>query len=260
LRTTNVSEPVYNLRVADYRTYFVGAAEWGFAVWVHNACIPEFHATRPFHLIVRDNTTSSILFMGRISNPLELQNDVNPTVVAPNADFDGNLIVDGADFLAWQRGVGQTTGAELLDGDSDGDGDVDRSDLGCWVDTFGAVVAAAANDSSAVLSESAPAEKSMPESLSAGVLDAALKLNWSTSNSQAEGARLADASLNPSLEHFARALGDSSFAPIPVRATPSHRLPWRAAQEAFPKDVDAILDLLAVSLAANDLPGLGPVF
>src|SRR5581483_3096131 len=29
-------ETVYNLRVADYHTYFVGAPEWGFAVWAHN--------------------------------------------------------------------------------------------------------------------------------------------------------------------------------------------------------------------------------
>jgi hypothetical protein len=31
-------EKVYNLRVADYHTYFVGDADWGFAVWAHNAC------------------------------------------------------------------------------------------------------------------------------------------------------------------------------------------------------------------------------
>ena len=27
---------VYNLRVADYHTYFVGSTHWGFSVWVHN--------------------------------------------------------------------------------------------------------------------------------------------------------------------------------------------------------------------------------
>ena len=30
--------PVYNLRIADYHTYFVGSREWGFSVWAHNAC------------------------------------------------------------------------------------------------------------------------------------------------------------------------------------------------------------------------------
>ena len=28
---------VYNLRVCDYHTYFVGSREWGFSVWAHNA-------------------------------------------------------------------------------------------------------------------------------------------------------------------------------------------------------------------------------
>ncbi len=29
---------LYNLRVADYHTYFVGAEGWGFSVWAHNTC------------------------------------------------------------------------------------------------------------------------------------------------------------------------------------------------------------------------------
>ncbi len=29
--------PVYNMRVADYHTYFVGGVAWGFSIWVHNA-------------------------------------------------------------------------------------------------------------------------------------------------------------------------------------------------------------------------------
>ena len=33
---------VYNLRVADHHTYFVGGALWGWDVWVHNAsCAPK---------------------------------------------------------------------------------------------------------------------------------------------------------------------------------------------------------------------------
>jgi hypothetical protein len=30
------TEKVYNLRVADFHTYFVGGEDWGFAVWAHN--------------------------------------------------------------------------------------------------------------------------------------------------------------------------------------------------------------------------------
>ncbi|MEJ5277470.1 MAG: hypothetical protein WHU94_16335, partial [Thermogemmata sp.] len=28
---------LYNLRVADYHTYFVGDAHWDFSVWAHNS-------------------------------------------------------------------------------------------------------------------------------------------------------------------------------------------------------------------------------
>jgi intein/homing endonuclease len=33
---TGEYETVYNLRIADYHTYFVGTPEWGFSVWAHN--------------------------------------------------------------------------------------------------------------------------------------------------------------------------------------------------------------------------------
>ncbi len=40
-------ETVYNFRVADYHTYFVGSDEWGWAVWAHNrpcADVAEFES------------------------------------------------------------------------------------------------------------------------------------------------------------------------------------------------------------------------
>lgn len=41
---------VYNMRVEEYHTYFVGSAEWGFSVWVHNACsINELKSKPPTH-------------------------------------------------------------------------------------------------------------------------------------------------------------------------------------------------------------------
>jgi hypothetical protein len=32
---------VYNMRVADFHTYFVGTDEWRFSVWAHNVCAVE---------------------------------------------------------------------------------------------------------------------------------------------------------------------------------------------------------------------------
>ena len=37
---TGDTETVYNFRVADWHTYFVGSQDWDFEVWVHNACGP----------------------------------------------------------------------------------------------------------------------------------------------------------------------------------------------------------------------------
>jgi hypothetical protein len=43
VKQTEVQERVYNLRVAEFRTYFVGCDEWGFGVWAHNICL--FHGS-----------------------------------------------------------------------------------------------------------------------------------------------------------------------------------------------------------------------
>ncbi len=52
-------------------------------------------------------------------------------------DFNNDTDVDGQDFLAWQRGFGTVSGANLADGDATGDGDVDDRDLAVWEATFG---------------------------------------------------------------------------------------------------------------------------
>jgi hypothetical protein len=39
---TLVQERVYNLRIADFHTYFVGCDEWGFSVWAHNTCVYHY--------------------------------------------------------------------------------------------------------------------------------------------------------------------------------------------------------------------------
>lgn len=54
-----------------------------------------------------------------------------------DADFDDNLIVDGADFLIWQRGFGIASGATNAQGDADLDAAVDHDDLTIWKEDFG---------------------------------------------------------------------------------------------------------------------------
>lgn len=53
------------------------------------------------------------------------------------ADFTGDGVVDGSDFLGWQRSLG-ATGATKSQGDADGDGVVGAHDLLAWKLTFGA--------------------------------------------------------------------------------------------------------------------------
>jgi hypothetical protein len=61
---------------------------------------------------------------------------------ADDADFDGDGDVDGADFLAWQRGVG--VGTDLSTGDANDDNVVDGDDLAIWRDQFGPTASIAA--------------------------------------------------------------------------------------------------------------------
>jgi hypothetical protein len=69
---------------------------------------------------------------------------------APNADFNGDDVVDGHDFLAWQLGVGAAN-ANPADGDANGDGAVDSADLGIWQTQFGAPAPAAASGAASSL-------------------------------------------------------------------------------------------------------------
>lgn len=54
-----------------------------------------------------------------------------------DADFDADADADGADFLTWQRNVALTTGATRPQGDANGSGGVDGTDLGFWEGDFG---------------------------------------------------------------------------------------------------------------------------
>ena len=61
-----------------------------------------------------------------------------------NADFNGDNIVDGADFLIWQRGFGLTGQPNKSTGDATGDGNVNGLDLDQWKSKFGLPPAVAA--------------------------------------------------------------------------------------------------------------------
>lgn len=54
-----------------------------------------------------------------------------------DADFNNDGIVDGRDFLIWQRGFGTGAGATNGIGDANADGAVNAADLTVWKDRFG---------------------------------------------------------------------------------------------------------------------------
>ena len=56
-----------------------------------------------------------------------------------NGNFNQDSAVDGADFLAWQRGYGNSN-ATINDGDGTADGEVDGNDLAVWKNQFGSVI------------------------------------------------------------------------------------------------------------------------
>ncbi len=71
VRDTGREEAVYNCRVAEYHTYFVGDAAWGWSVWAHNSCYssPELARAgralregRTNEVIVRDANEARELF------------------------------------------------------------------------------------------------------------------------------------------------------------------------------------------------------
>ncbi len=58
-------------------------------------------------------------------------------VTAPSADFNRDSIVDGGDFLVWQRNLGLVNQTDNTNGDADADTQVDGADLPLWREQYG---------------------------------------------------------------------------------------------------------------------------
>jgi len=70
-----------------------------------------------------------------ISSPLIWEIDVIGQSGGDSADFDGNQVVDGKDFLIWQQGFGGVGSPST--GDANGDLAVNGDDLTIWKNQFG---------------------------------------------------------------------------------------------------------------------------
>jgi intein/homing endonuclease len=105
LLNTGQTETVYNLRVTNYRTYFVGGREWGFSVWVHNLYGPHKIGNIAEHLAsdkLRAKGWTPIASLSHGRNGIDivaqkrLRNGVLKTIVA---EVKGN----GGQFSVVQR-------------------------------------------------------------------------------------------------------------------------------------------------------------
>jgi hypothetical protein len=72
---------------------------------------------------------------------------VSDVVKSSPGDFDGDLDVDGADFLAWQRGSRIPGAGHPGSGDANDDGTVNDADLAVWKTKFGTAPAVGATAS-----------------------------------------------------------------------------------------------------------------
>ncbi|TWU28476.1 beta strand repeat-containing protein [Bythopirellula polymerisocia] len=94
--------------------------------------------------------------------------------IIASAEFDGDGVIDGRDFLAWQRGFGMPN-AQKGDGDANNDMFVDGLDLGVWQGQFGVAPPPLVTGES--LGLSAESGSSLPL-LNSELVDLALAVEW----------------------------------------------------------------------------------
>jgi hypothetical protein len=176
--STGERGPVHNFRVADHHTYFVTGKASKFAVWTHNEYEPKFLATSAFHFLIRDNTTDTFLFMGRIDDPRQAENDLEPNYIPPDVsalqgDYNLDGTVDAADYVVWRATLGDTVAA-FSGADGNGNGVIDQPDRQIWQTNFGAAMPSRASAVAAAL-PAEPADSPAGQVGVASAVDSALE-------------------------------------------------------------------------------------
>ncbi|MBA4105341.1 MAG: hypothetical protein C0485_06250 [Pirellula sp.] len=123
-----------------------GTNTWGFGQStgsVANNLIIDNNLGAPFApaggdvpLTLTTNAGSWSLKGFKLSTPITYS--IEPAPPTTDADFNGDGLVDGADFLVWQQNLGLAEGATNEQGDADGNAAVNDLDLAAWQTNFGA--------------------------------------------------------------------------------------------------------------------------
>lgn len=121
----NYFAPSESLQNLDLRLYNSSSAFPGSLV---DASLSEVDNVEHIYLTNLPSGTYTLSVSGAADWDYGLAWRMNTRFLEVNADFDDSGVVDGADFLAWQRNAGTLLGATHADGDADGDGDVDHFD------------------------------------------------------------------------------------------------------------------------------------
>jgi hypothetical protein len=109
------------------------------AYLLDNVPVAEFGAYGFFARLTSPNYVASEPFLIALNHSLSPEEyrtaafEINAAAALPG-DFTGNDVVDGADFLAWQRTFGSTTD---LAADGSLNGVIDAADLAIWKQNFG---------------------------------------------------------------------------------------------------------------------------
>lgn len=119
-----------NLNLFQGAASLAAGAGYGFTAALNTSAAGTFSAT--YTLNFSDENLPGAASVGAMTLTLS---GVVADVGMENGDFNGDEVVDGADFLAWQRGVGGM--ASLANGDANADGAVDAADLAIWSEQFG---------------------------------------------------------------------------------------------------------------------------
>jgi len=87
LHNTGEWEKLYNIRVADYHTYFVGKDEWGFSVWAHNQCVVKGGLGPAWRLDLVDVTTMLSLDGTSVWTDPKLSDEELAALCIPNGQY-----------------------------------------------------------------------------------------------------------------------------------------------------------------------------